>query len=69
MISIHGGDYYEALLEDIDEDQIPTFYGGKNDVPYPGQDKGPWTNYDIISEGEIIGVRRKDNPDGPIFTP
>lgn len=69
-IKIYGENYLEALLEEIDEDQIPVFLGGTNDLKFPGE-KGPWLDYEVINtpiDGKV-GVRRKDQPNGPIFSP
>ena len=51
--------------------QIPKYLGGKNDLNFPCE-KGPWLNYDIVDStepGAIVGVRRKDDPQGDVFTP
>lgn len=50
---------------------MPTFLGGTNEMEFPGE-QGPWLDYDLINPqepGSIVGVRRKDDPEGEIFTP
>ncbi len=35
-------------------------------------DAGPWSDYEFIDgheKGAVVGVRRKDDPTGPVFTP
>ena len=61
----------EELLEAIDEDQLIDFLGGKNKSKLQ-QDFGLWNDYDFFdgyTRGAVVGVRRKDDPNGPIFTP
>jgi len=40
-ITIKGGDYLPTLLEMVDEENLPTFLGGKCTAPFPS-DVGPW---------------------------
>ena len=46
--------------------------GGENDGTF-AEERGPWLNYDLVEDvqdpGGIVGVRRKEDPDGPVFTP
>ena len=61
----------KEMLEWIAEDQLADFLGGKNTAVLT-DDIGPWNEYDFFDgheKGAVVGVRRKDNPDGPIFTP
>ena len=40
-ITIKGGDYLPTLLEMVDEENLPTFLGGKCTEAFP-TDVGPW---------------------------
>ena len=40
-IKIYGGEYYEALKEDIDEENIPEWLGGKCRHRL-SENRGPW---------------------------
>lgn len=70
-INILGSSYKAQLLEEIDADQLIDFLGGDKKIDLLADD-GPWTKYDLIDgheKGAVVGVRRKDQPDGPVFTP
>ena len=71
-MEFHGSDYIDALLEHIDDHQIPKYLGGKNETPLKG-DNGPWNDWETVNPygnpGEITGVRRKNDPNGHVFTP
>ena len=57
------------LLKFIDEDQLPTWLGGKNQAALK-DNAGPWNDYELVDGGEVVGVRKiSDGPDGKIFTP
>lgn len=46
-IQVLGSNYFGKLSECIDDDQIPTFLGGKNETR--GIDEvGPWIEYELI---------------------
>lgn len=66
-IQIIGGKYQKELLKDIDEDQLPTFLGGKNTHELV-EDYGPWNDYEVVDgykKGDVVGIRRKaDGPNG-----
>jgi hypothetical protein len=54
----------------VDEDQIPCFLGGTNPAKFT-EDVGPWKDYKLVDStvpGETIGVRRRDDLSGKIFT-
>ena len=64
----HGTD---ELLEMIDEDVLLDFLGGKNTAKLE-DNVGVWNDYDFFdghTAGAVVGVRRKDDPNGQIFTP
>lgn len=68
-ISMHR--YMDSLKEVVDEDQLIDFLGGKCTAKL-GDDFGPWSEYDFIDgyeKGAVTGVRRKDDPNGEVFTP
>jgi len=70
-IHIVGGKPIKHLINYIDEDSIPDFLGGKNDTPLMN-DHGPWNDYEIVDgakRGEIVGIRKKGDHNGFIFTP
>ena len=70
-IHIVGGKPIKHLIKYIDEDSIPDFLGGNNDTPLMN-DHGPWNDYEVVDgsrKGEIVGIRKKGDPNGPIFTP
>ena len=70
-IHILGSGYLPKLLEHVEKDQLISFLGGDLQVELIN-DVGPWQEYDLIDgakRGDVVGVRRKDNPDGPVFTP
>lgn len=58
-------------MELIDKDQLPDFLGGTNTAKL-SDNVGVWNEYDFIdghTKGAEVGVRRKDDPTGTIFTP
>ena len=66
-----GKDYLKYMLEYVDEDQIPLYLGGTNQADFI-DDFGPWNDYDLIDSdepGAVVGVRRKGDPSGRVFTP
>lgn len=70
-INILGSGYKSALLEEIDPSELIDFLGGDKKAELLADD-GPWNNYDLVDgheKGAVVGVRRKDQPDGPVFTP
>jgi hypothetical protein len=70
-VVILGHNFINQLLEYIDEDQIPCFLGGTNAAKWT-DDYGPWNDYEVVDSAEpgaIVGVRRKGDPDGKVFTP
>ena len=61
----------KELAKDVDMEVIPEFMGGKNKASAL-DDAGPWHQYELIDSNEpgaVVGVRRKDDPEGKIFTP
>lgn len=70
-ITVFGTSYYKDLLEWVDEDQIPTFLGGTNQSKFI-DDEGPWNEYELVDSivpGAEVGIKRKNDPSGKIFTP
>jgi len=71
-IQIIGGGYTKKLLEHIDEDQLASFLGGKNESKLE-DDAGPWNDYEVVDgtqKGDVVGIRKKsDGPEGKIYTP
>ena len=66
-----GKDYLKYMLEYVDEDQVPLYLGGTNQADFI-DDFGPWNDYDLIDSdepGAVVGVRRKGDPSGRVFTP
>ena len=61
-----------SLLQYIDIDQIPDFLGGENEGTF-AEERGPWQYYDLVEGTEdptgVVGVRRKEDPLGRVFTP
>ena len=69
-ISILGSNYYNELNALVDENQIPDFLGGKNNCGFQ-DDYGPWQEYEVVDStepGATVGIRRKDDPNGEVFT-
>jgi hypothetical protein len=69
-IQILGKGFINDLKVWVDEDQIPCSLGGTNPANFK-DDAGPWKEYDLIDSmepGAIVGVRRKNDPTGKIFT-
>jgi hypothetical protein len=36
------------------------------------EDKGPWNDYEVVdgsTPGDIVGIRKKSEPNGKVFTP
>ena len=70
-VSLLGSNYLKNLQEYIDNDNIPTYFGGTgtsdcNDGP------GPWDMYETVESQEknaTVGVKRTGDPHGKIFTP
>ena len=65
-----GKNYYDTLIEYVDDDQIPLYLGGSNPATFI-EDRGPWQDYELIDSNEpgaVVGVKRKDDPNGKIFT-
>ena len=61
----------DELKQAVDEDQLIDFLGGKCTAKLE-DDFGPWKQYEFFdghTKGAVVGVRRKDRPDDPIFTP
>lgn len=46
-IYVLGSNSYKTLSEFIDDDQIPSYFGGKN-TNRPVDEVGPWLEYDLI---------------------
>ena len=48
-IKVKGGDYLPTLLEFVEEENLPTFLGGKSaDSDTFPTDVGPWNDYEIV---------------------
>ena len=65
-----GSNYQSELFKYCDEDQLPACFGGTCRHDFK-DDFGPWNDYDMV-EGDTpdqIGIRRKDDPHGKLFTP
>ena len=60
------------MLKYIDEDQLASFLGGKNQAQLI-DNVGPWSDFEIVDgykKGDVVGIRKKaDGPNGPVFTP
>lgn len=70
-IQILGGSYSKELLKYVDKDQLPDFLGGTNDAQLI-EDRGPWNEYQIVDghkAGDIVGVKKINDPNAEIFTP
>ena len=70
-IQIVGGKPLKELLKHIEEDQIPDFLGGKNTQRLE-DDYGPWKEYELVDgarPGDVVGIRKRGDPSGKIFTP
>ena len=46
-IKVLGGSYLPTLLEFVEEENLPTFLGGKCTEPFPS-DHGPWNQFTIV---------------------
>lgn len=61
-IQIVSSSYAKStLLENIDEDQLAEFLGGKNTANLI-DDVGPWNEWEVVdgaNAGDVVGVRRK----------
>jgi len=69
-ISILGGGYTKELLKHIDEDQLSSLLGGKNTANLI-DDVGPWNDYDIVDghkPGDVVGIRKKGDENGKVFS-
>lgn len=65
------GNPTKILSEYIDMDNLPTFMGGKNEQVLT-DNHGPWNEYELVDSSDpdaIVGIKRKDDPLGRIFTP
>ena len=65
------GNPQKVLSEFLDIDNLPKFLGGKNEAPLT-KNVGPWNEYELIDSTNpdaIVGIKRKDDPLGKIFTP
>lgn len=69
-IQIVSSSYAKStLLENIDEDQLAEFLGGKNTANLM-DDVGPWNDWEVVdgaNAGDVVGVRRKGTEE--IVTP
>ena len=65
-----GYNYMDQLSQFVDKDQLPVDVGGTCTVSIK-EDYGPWTDYEVIDSTEpnaVVGIRRKADPLGKIFT-
>ena len=65
-----GYDYLNTLSQFVSLDQLPVDVGGTCEVSLK-EDYGPWTEYDIVDStepGAVVGIRRKNDPLGKIYT-
>jgi hypothetical protein len=70
-IQIVGGKPLKTLLQYIDEENIPDFLGGKC-TRLLEEDHGPWNDYEVVdgsNPGDVVGIRRKNDPTSKLFTP
>jgi hypothetical protein len=69
-INICGSNFLTKLLEFVAIDSIPEFLGGHLKCSFH-EELGPWTDYELIDSNEPgaeVGVRRKTDPFGKIYT-
>ena len=67
-IKVKGGDYLPTLLEFVEEENLPTFLGGKSaDSDTFPTDVGPWNDYEIVGnvlrkkgEGQAVEEEKKE---------
>jgi len=65
------GNPIKILTELCDLDHIPVFLGGKSERPLTDC-FGPWEEYDLVDSANpdaVVGIKRKEDPVGKIFTP
>lgn len=65
------GNPTKILSEFIDMDNLPIFMGGKNENELT-ENHGPWNEYELVDSSDPdaeVGIKRKDDPLGKIFTP
>lgn len=70
-IFVHGSSYKSSLLEHVDEENLIDFLGGKCHADL-SENVGPWNEFDVVDgskKGQHVGIRRKGQLGGPIFTP
>jgi hypothetical protein len=59
-IQIKGGDYLPTVLKYVDEEQLPTWLGGKCSEPLE-KDFGPWNDFEIVDgtkPTDVVGVKQ-----------
>lgn len=71
-VNIYGGPkkYLKKLELHVDIKQIPVCLGGENEQSWLS-DVGPWNDFELVDSakpGAVVGVRRKDDPTGKIWT-
>lgn len=69
-VNIIGGGYTKELLKFVDEDQLSHILGGKH-MSDLIDDAGPWNDYEIVDgskAGDVVGIRKKGEADGKVFT-
>ena len=60
-IKLYGTTYKAKLLEVVDEEQLASFLGGKNEATLL-EDKGPWNDYEVVDghlKDDIVGIKKK----------
>ena len=65
------GNPTKILSEFIDMDNLPTFMGGQNENVLT-ENHGPWNEYELVDSSDPdadVGIKRKDDPLGKVFTP
>ena len=65
------GNPIKILTELCDLDHIPVFLGGKSERTLTDC-FGPWEEYDLVDSADpdaVVGIKRKEDPVGKIFTP
>ena len=58
------------MLKYVDDDNIPSFLGGSSNKPLDC-DHGPWNQFELVdgsNPDDTVGIRKKDDPKGKIFT-
>ena len=69
-VILAGYDYMDQLSQFADKEQLPVDVGGTCKVSLK-EDYGPWTEYEIVDNldpNAIVGIRRKNDPLGKIYT-